>query len=441
MYIVWCIRQAVMLVNCALDIYILYIFIETLFPVYEEQRCVRQAEAIICTGIIFCVNHLQKPFVNMLCVPFICMLFVWLVFRIRFSLNLLYVMFFYGTWAIVEFAFWSVYHFMGIRVTEQNAHWVIRLMLEKLCGFLILEALKKRNLHALSEENDPTLKSLLVLPATVLVLLSGVFLTDRNPAGYILICVGSFALILSNIAHFLIIDRMILMEKKTRDDKMAQVKSHLEHIHYNRIDEINQEYAEYVHEMRHIVKVITRFSETEKDDSLRALSSEASMLLEKKRQWKKRMYFKDPILDAILIEREEAAQRDGIRMEIVVEPGISLQFINETDKIRLFGNLLDNAVEAAGKCENGYVNVNFSRGNGEIVVFKIINNFLHVNKKDGETFLSTKEESGRHGFGLKKAGELAEQNNSTLCLKEEDGRFMTALVISNIQKTEKKRHK
>ncbi|NBI70132.1 GHKL domain-containing protein [Clostridiaceae bacterium] len=435
---VWCIRQLVMLVNCALDIYILYIFIETLFPIYEEQRCVRRAEAIICTGIIFLINHLQMPFVNMVCVPLICMLFVWLVFRISFRLNLLYVMFFYGTWAIVEFAFWSIYHFMGISVTEQNAHWVIRLMLEKLCGLIILQAFKKRNLHVMSKENDPKLKSLLVLPVTVLIMLSGVFLTDKNLTGYILICVGSFVLIWSNISYFLMVDKMILMEKKTWDDKMMQVKSHLEHIHYQRMDEINQEYAEHVHEMRHITKVIARFSETEKDASLRALSSEASMLLEKKRQGKKRMYFTDPILNAILIEREEAARRDGIRMEIVVEPGISVQFVNETDKIRLFGNLLDNAIEAAGECENGYVNVKFSRGSGEIIVFKVINNFRHVNKKSGETLLSTKKEHRRHGFGLKKARELAAQNNATLCLKEEDGRFMAVLVMNNMQKTEKK---
>ena len=89
----WLMYEAVKLLNCIIEIFLVYMFLRSLFPVYEKRRYVRWAEAGICTGIIFFVNHLEMPFVNLVCVPLIYMLLIWLIYRIRFNLNVLYVIF------------------------------------------------------------------------------------------------------------------------------------------------------------------------------------------------------------------------------------------------------------------------------------------------------------------------------------------------------------
>ena len=47
------------------------------------------------------------------------------------------------------------------------------------------------------------------------------------------------------------------------------------------------------------------------------------------------------------------AGESKVAYEVDIQPGLCLDFINETDKIRIFGNLLDNALEACGKLSPG----------------------------------------------------------------------------------------
>lgn len=49
----WLMYEAVKLLNCIIEIFLVYMFLRSLFPVYEKRRYVRWAEAGICTGIIF----------------------------------------------------------------------------------------------------------------------------------------------------------------------------------------------------------------------------------------------------------------------------------------------------------------------------------------------------------------------------------------------------
>lgn len=194
----WLMYEAVKLLNCIIEIFLVYMFLRSLFPVYEKRRYVRWAEAGICTGIIFFVNHLEMPFVNLVCVPLIYMLLIWLIYRIRFNLNVLYVIFYYTILVITEFVVWHFFHIFGIDVTVKDHTWAFRLLLEKCLIYLALVIIRKNHRYAPDKEGYPILKNLLILPVSVLILLNGFLLANQHRMGYLLIYLGSAALLVNS---------------------------------------------------------------------------------------------------------------------------------------------------------------------------------------------------------------------------------------------------
>lgn len=431
------IYQSVKLVNCGFEIFFLYSFFEIVFPVYEERKSIRILEWGICVGSAFFINSAGIPTLNLFSMPLICMLFVWLVFRIDLKLNVVYVLLCYMIFAVTEFISHMVYQTLNLDVSVLDARWIFRTTVEKIFEFTVIQVIRKRQWYSPNKENYPTLKRLFILPISSMILLNGFLVMDQYTSGYYLICLGGMLLVASNIVNFSMVDQLLTAEKAAKDNEMLALKTKMEHSHYQRMDEMNQEYALYVHEMHHIVQTIKQFAEQENTGKLKELSAEASTLLMKKKPFSQRLYLNDPIINTIFCERENGAKKAGVKFKIEVSPGVSLDFVSETDKIRIFGNLLDNALEAAKQCADGYVEANLYAGNESIVVFRIENNYVHQNKKKGGQFLSTKTDQKRHGFGLKQVEKLAYQYQGVLNIQEEDGRFTVTLILSSVQKTEK----
>lgn len=102
----------------------------------------------------------------------------------------------------------------------------------------------------------------------------------------------------------------------------------------------------------------------------------------------------------------------------------------------MFGNLLDNALEAATGSECGYVYVSLFMGNDAFLIFKVVNNFRVKPKKRGKVYLTIKQDKGRHGFGIKKVEELAQKYGGMLNISEDQNVFNAVLLLSNIPKME-----
>lgn len=79
-------------------------------------------------------------------------------------------------------------------------------------------------------------------------------------------------------------------------------------------------------------------------------------------------YVNNPILNCLLIDKIRAAEQCGISFEIDVSTA-DVNFMESIDITTLFGNLLDNAVEAAGNCGGEkYIRLFLSRCNDMLLV-------------------------------------------------------------------------
>ena len=144
------------------------------------------------------------------------------------------------------------------------------------------------------------------------------------------------------------------------------------------------------------------------------------------------IYSSNPVFNAILSERVIKAKELEIKLSLFVEKNIKLDFISDADMMSLFGNLLDNAIEAAEKCEIGKRNVRIKvfMGTNYFLIFHIENSYSVKVKKAGEKLLTSKNDSKHHGLGIGIVMSLAEKYGGSLNLIQKDDIFLTTLAVS-----------
>ena len=137
------------------------------------------------------------------------------------------------------------------------------------------------------------------------------------------------------------------------------------------------------------------------------------------------------VLDIILTEKSLRCALDGIALTCVAD-GHSLDFMEDTDIYSLFGNALDNAIEAVSRLEKERRNVG--------VVVRSINNLVSVNVRnsyDGEITLdadglplTTKSDKNFHGIGVKSIRQIAEKYNGTCSVSLNNGVFNLNVLVA-----------
>lgn len=130
------------------------------------------------------------------------------------------------------------------------------------------------------------------------------------------------------------------------------------------------------------------------------------------------------VLDVVLCEKAMLCQKNGIKFFCMAD-GEKLSFLTPVQTYTLFGNIIDNAVEAVQLVENP--------DNQMISLLCRENNgFLEIEESnyfDGPLLLednlptTTKEDPNQHGFGIKSIKYITEQYGGKLAVSVEDNMF------------------
>ena len=111
--------------------------------------------------------------------------------------------------------------------------------------------------------------------------------------------------------------------------------------------------------------------------------------------------------------------------------GSLFSFLTDREIYSLFGNALDNALEATSKVEdtsNRMISLK-SNTRGGLVVLQIENTCSGpVEMVDGLP-KTTKSDSAHHGFGLRSIQRLAEKHGGSMSVREEDGIFKLSVFM------------
>ncbi len=136
------------------------------------------------------------------------------------------------------------------------------------------------------------------------------------------------------------------------------------------------------------------------------------------------------VLDVILATKGAVCAERGIELTVVADGGL-LEFMSVVDISALFGNALDNAIEATDRVrdeDKRLIRMALFSQN-DLVMVAVENYFsgrLHV--EHGEV-VTTKPDRQRHGYGLKSIRHTAEKYGGSMTVGVDDGWFRLRILL------------
>lgn len=422
---------------CALEIYMLNIFFDAMF-----LKRVSRKQWLMCfvaaAFIQYGINFQGIPMLNFAGGSALFFFFSMLVFKITVKKAFIYTSIYYIVFACGrEMAFEMLY-----RLLTDSFPWIERIFslangtivyaVESLLAFLFLLYLRKYMKKIEIKEDGSFDWYLLVVPvSSALILFCFVYMDFPNEKYLqILMCYGAFFLFFSNAVVFIILARFTQVMNRVKIAELSLLKKDMEKENFENVVKMNDLYRKYMHDIH---RYFYQFKSL-------ALSGENKAIVDIVDSWENnlkkeesnKLYTGSPVVNSLLSRCYDNAKERRIEINILVEDGLNLDFIQDVDKISMFGNLLDNAVEAAAKCEvgNRKIDIKMFMGNKHILVFRIENTWTKELHMDGKKLLSTKKDSGNHGLGIGISRELAQKYGGILEWEEKEEWFVTTLMTA-----------
>jgi len=135
-----------------------------------------------------------------------------------------------------------------------------------------------------------------------------------------------------------------------------------------------------------------------------------------------------PALDMLLNYKVSEAKKKEIRVEISSDQ-VTFE-LPDREITALFGNALDNAIEACEKVEEDkkWVKV-VIRNVSAMTIIKITNPYKEIKTDKEGRLLTTKADSRHHGLGTKGMEQIVQRHNGTMQYRAEDGVFCLEIAL------------
>ena len=136
------------------------------------------------------------------------------------------------------------------------------------------------------------------------------------------------------------------------------------------------------------------------------------------------------VLDTVLTEKSLLCERYHISWTCMAD-GRLLDFVSPVDLYTLFGNALDNAIEASRQvpdAEMRNVSVTVQKRMGSVFL-QIENYFAQPPKQQGGRFFTTKADAANHGYGLESIRQVARRYGGTMSAAAQDGIFTLSVLL------------
>ena len=218
-----------------------------------------------------------------------------------------------------------------------------------------------------------------------------------------------------------------------------------QHAQYLAHKEATQEIRRQYHDMKHYVAELEAIQEslrsqslceTAREDHCRELDHFTARLKEGLEAYDSTIETGNEILDILLSEKRRDCLHRGIRPAFYADAH-DLGFVSSFDLCAIFGNLLDNAIEAVERIlshgpkdhaidhEIG-LDIRSSRG---LVVIRCTNPFDGKLHRTADSLQSTKENAEDHGVGLKSVRHTVERYGGTLTWNADGALFAVTVII------------
>lgn len=239
---------------------------------------------------------------------------------------------------------------------------------------------------------------------------------------------GVLILAVNNLLIFLGYHVNWQMHSRDLDHQLLRQKRRTEADYYQALEEQYDRQRILIHDIRKHLAAIRDLADRKEDLAVAEYVTEleASPALQRKAR-----ICGNHLLDVVLCRCQEVCQGKGIAFSADVREG-AVDFLEQTDITALFGNLLENAAEAAEGSEDAYIELLVDTRPGGSLTVSLVNTCSRPPESDGKGgFLTQKAHKEQHGLGIKSVHGAVKKHGGTLrqYYEPETGLFHTIVLI------------
>ena len=230
----------------------------------------------------------------------------------------------------------------------------------------------------------------------------------------VMMLVLAFSFVLAFGLYELVKKSLIKIARAEYIKKEAEIKDK----HFKEIKEQYIEFRKLKHDFLNHMMVIEGLEEGEK---LREYVNEVKAKID---VIDTGSYCDNLSVDALVSLKKKEAEKMGIKVNYSVCSLGNIP-VSDFDLCTVISNLLDNAIEAAEKIENGFIDMKIFQKAGRLLI-------VVKNSSDAvcEPYDTTKDDVENHGIGLGNIRDIAEKYEGEAVFKYEDGEFISIVSVN-----------
>ncbi len=209
----------------------------------------------------------------------------------------------------------------------------------------------------------------------------------------ILLSISSGCLFIATVLLFFTYSHQVKKEHQTMQIQSELDRLQTEQSYYQILDQQNQQLMIYAHDAKKHLAAIQALN----DDP--AIGGYVTKLSDQLRDYSRSCNSGNKLLDVMLHKYSIDCNMRGISFEYDVKV-CNLTQLEDIDLVAILGNLMDNAVTASEQSSEKYISLSTVYRNRYSVII-VSNSCDTPPKQSGDRLISTKPETGLHGFGLK----------------------------------------
>ena len=235
------------------------------------------------------------------------------------------------------------------------------------------------------------------------------------------------SIVLTDYFMLYMMERFNYLVQKQYEDAMYREEMHYKDIYYEEAEKQNKEVQKLKHDMKH--KLHELYNLVENSDG-QELSEKIGAMCKEFEQIDEKQYSDNPIVDSVLRIKFGRAKVRGIKVETSIRIPKQMQ-LDHGDIGVLYGNLVDNAVEACSKVPEGQRFVKIENKYQSGILLLIITN--SKTGKRNKSLKTTKKDNIRHGHGVQSVRKVVEKYNGTVSFTDKGDIFEVSAMLYGIE--------
>ena len=239
-----------------------------------------------------------------------------------------------------------------------------------------------------------------------------------------------FTIVITNYVVFLMIEKYTDIEERQHEEELVLSEVAYQNEYYKDMERYQEQIQDIRHDMKN--RLAALYDAAEEGDSSVVMAVLGEML-EDISLTEDIIYSANPVLNSILKLKAAKAKDSSIKTDI--QAFIPKRIGIETgDMGVLYGNLLDNAIEACRQIVQGERYLAFETKYQEGNLFILVRN--SKTGKENRRLATTKTDKRKHGRGIRTVRRVAEKYGGTLLLEDLGNIFEAKLLLTGVARLE-----